>query len=250
MIPRITLSWLLLFVIVFTSCVSKKKYTAATTEAQNAKMANDSLTRRNNELQTQVNDAVSSNKMLTEERDRYQRASDSASQQLKTYQTAVDEYIANMDDVNKKVSDRLADYAERGATVEQKNGLVYVNLQDELLFRKGTSRVSNDGETVIGTLASVLNENPNLKIVVVGHTDDRAGRGGDNWTQSTERANNVVRALKDNKIDPARLTSAGQGQYAPIADNSTAEGRAQNRRTEIILTPEPFKLLSRDGGNQ
>jgi chemotaxis protein MotB len=246
MIPRITLSWLLLFVIVFSSCVSKKKYQAATTEAQNAKTANEELTRKNNELQSQLNDAVSSSKMLTEERDRYQRASDSANQQLKTYQTAVDEYVGNMEDVQKKVSDRLADYAERGANVEYKNGLVYVNLEDELMFRKGTSRVGKDGETVLGTLASVLNENPNLKIVVVGHTDDRAGRGGDNWTQSTERANNVVRMLKDNKIDPARLTSAGQGQYAPIADNSTAEGRAQNRRTEIILTPEPFKLFNRN----
>jgi chemotaxis protein MotB len=246
MIPRITLSWLLLFVIVFSSCVSKKKYQAATTDAQNAKTANEELTRKNNELQSQLNDAVSSSKMLTEERDRYQRASDSANQQLKTYQTAVDEYVGNMEDVQKKVSDRLADYAERGANVEYKNGLVYVNLEDELMFRKGTSRVGKDGETVLGTLASVLNENPNLKIVVVGHTDDRAGRGGDNWTQSTERANNVVRMLKDNKIDPARLTSAGQGQYAPIADNSTAEGRAQNRRTEIILTPEPFKLFNRN----
>lgn len=245
MIPRITLTWLLLSLIVFTSCVSKKKYTAATTEAQNAKTANEELTRKNNELQSQLNDAISSSKLLTEERDRYQKASDSASSQLKTYQTAVDEYVGGMEDVQKKVSDRLADYAERGANVEYKNGLVYVNLEDELMFRKGTSRVGKDGETVLGSLASVLNENPNLKIVVVGHTDDRGGRGGDAWTQSTERANNVVRMLKDNKIDPARLTSAGQGEYAPIADNSTAEGRAQNRRTEIILTPEPFKLFNR-----
>lgn len=246
MIPRITLSWLLLFVIVFSSCVSKKKYTAATTEAQNAKTANEELTRKNNELQSQLNDAIASSKMLTEERDRYQKSADSANQGLKMYQTAVDEYIGGMEDVQKKVSDRLADYAERGASVEYKDGLVHVGLDDELMFRKGTNRVSKDGETVLGTLASVLNENANLKIVVVGHTDDRAGRGGDNWTQSTERANNVVRMLKDNKIDPARLTSAGQGQYAPIADNSTAEGRAQNRRVQIILTPEPFKLFNRN----
>lgn len=244
MIPRITLSWLLLFVIVFSSCVSKKKYTAATTEAANAKTANEELTRKNNELQSQLNDALSSNKLLTEERDRHQKAAEEANQQLGVYKGAVDEYVGGMEDVQRKVSERLADYADRGASVEYKNGLVYVNLEDELMFRKGSNRVSKDGETVVGTLASVLNENPNLKIVVVGHTDDRAGRG--EWTQSTERANNVVRMLKDNKIDPARLTSAGQGQYSPIADNSTAEGRAQNRRTEIILTPEPFKLFNRN----
>jgi chemotaxis protein MotB len=242
---KLTLGWILALLVVFSSCVSSKKYKAATTEAQNAKAANDSLMRRNSELQSQVNDAVSSNKMLTEERNRFQRESDSAREQLKTYQTAVDEYMANADDITKKVQDRLADYADRGATVEYKDGLVYVNLEDELLFRKGTNTVGKDGETVLGTLASVLNEYPNLKVVVVGHTDDRAGRGRDNWTVSTERANNVVRELKDMKIDPARLTSAGRAQYSPIADNSTAEGRAQNRRTEIILTPEAFRLLNR-----
>src|SRR5688500_19585461 len=127
----------------------------------------------------------------------------------------------------------MADYAERGVEVQNKDGLVYVNLQDELLFRKGSSRVSKDGETALGTLASVLNENPNLKILVVGHTDDRGGRGGDNWSLSTERANNVVRMLKDDmKIDPARLTSAGQAQYIPVGDNSTAEGRVKYMRTE------------------
>jgi chemotaxis protein MotB len=242
---KLTLGWILGILVVFSSCVSSKKYKAATTEAQNAKAANDSLMRRNSELQSQLTDAVSSNKMLTEERNRYQKESDSAREQLKTYQTAVDEYMTNADEITKKVQDRLADYADRGASVEYKDGLVYVNLDDELLFRKGTNTVGKDGETVLGTLASTLNEYPNLKIVVVGHTDDRAGRGRDNWTVSTERANNVVRELKDMKIDPARLTSAGRAQYSPIGDNSTAEGRAQNRRTEIILTPEPFKLLNR-----
>lgn len=246
MTPKITLSWLLVFAVLLSSCVSKKKYQAATTEAQNAKTANEELTRKNNELQTQLNDAISSNKLVVDERDRYQRQGDSARTQLKEMQTTVDEYVGNMEDVQKKVADKLADYAERGVDVQYKDGLVYVNMQDDLLYRKGSNRVGKDGETALGTLASVLNENPNLEIVVVGHTDDRAGRGGDNWTASTERANNVVRMLKDMKIDPARLTSAGQGQYNAIADNSTAEGRAQNRRTEIILTPEPFKLFNRE----
>ena len=128
MIPRITLSWLLLFVIVFSSCVSKKKYQAATTEAQNTKTSYDSLLSKHNDLQSQLNDAISSNKMLTEERDRYEKAGDSARQALSTMQTAVDEYIGGMEEVQKKVSDRMADYAERGANVEYKNGLVYVNL--------------------------------------------------------------------------------------------------------------------------
>lgn len=243
MVSKITAS-LLMLVVLFTSCVSSKKYKAATTEAQNAKAAVDSLTRKSNELQSQLNDAISSNKMLTEERDRYQKASESAKQQYDQLRGTVDEYNGSVDQLQKKVADKMADYAERGVDVQAKDGAVYVNIQDDLLFKKGTNKVGKDGETVLGTLASVLNEDPNLKITVLGHTDDRSARGADTWTLSTERANNVVRELKGMKIDPARLTSAGQAHYNPIGDNSTAEGRAQNRRTEIILTPAPFKLFN------
>ncbi len=244
MLQKITLSWLLLFVILFTSCVSSKKYKAATTDAQNAKTAYDSLLKKNGDLQSQLNDAVAGNKMLTDERDRYQKEGDAAKAELKSLQGAIDEYVGAMDNVQKKAADRLADYADRGASVEYKGGLVHVNLTDDLLFRKGTNKLSKDGETVLGNLAAVLSENPNLKVVVVGHTDDRSGDG---FSLSTERANTVVRALKSMKIDPSRLTSAGQGQYNAVGDNSTAEGRAQNRRTEIILSPtETFKLFNKN----
>jgi len=247
MLHKITLSWLLLLVIAFSSCVSTKKYKAATTDAQNAKTANEELTKKNCDLQSQLNDAISSSKMLVEERDRYQKESDNAKAELKHMQGAVDEYVDAMDEVQKKVSDRMADYAERGVDVQYKDGLVYVKVEDALLFKKGSNKIGKDGETVLGTFASVINEYPKLKVIVLGHTDDRSARGTDNWTLSTERANNVVRALKNMmKIDPARLTSAGQAQYNPVADNTTAEGRAQNGRTEIILAPEAFKLLTRD----
>jgi chemotaxis protein MotB len=245
MIPKITLSWLLLFAILISSCVSSKKYKAATTEAQNAKMTNDSLMKVNSDLQTRLNDALSSSKMLAEERDRYQKEADSASGKLKQMETAVNEYVSNMEDVQKKLADKMADYSNRGLNVEYKNGLVYMTVDDKLLFKKGTNKIGKDGETVLGTFASVINEYPNLKVLVVGHTDDKAPRGMDTWTVSTERANNVIRKLKPMKIDLARFTSAGQAHYNPIADNSTAEGRAQNRRTEIILVPESFKLLTR-----
>ena len=245
MLQKISLVWLLLFTLMVTSCVSKKKYQAATTEAQNQKMINDSLMRKNSELQSQLNDAISSNKMLTSERDKFQKESEDSRKELEGYTSAVNEYMTNMDEVEKKLKDGMADYADRGANVEYKNGWVYLTLDDKLLYRSGSSKISKDGETVLGTLSSLINEYPKMGVVVIGHTDDRAGRGRDNWTLSTDRANSVVRALKDNKVDPARFTVAGQGEYNPVADNSTEEGRAQNRRTEIILMPETFKLLNR-----
>lgn len=245
MIQRLTLAWALGLLVLVTSCVSSKKYKAATSELQAAKNTNDSLLRVNNTLQSQLNDAISSNKMLTSERDRYQKESDSANQALKGYQGAVDEYMTQMSEVEQKLKDKMADYADRGANVEYKNGMVYLTLDDQLLFRSGSSRISKDGQTVLGTFASVVNEYPKMNVLVVGHTDDRAGRGSDNWSLSTDRAVSVVKALKDMKLDPARFTAAGQGEYNPVGDNSTSEGRAQNRRTEIILVPETFKLLNR-----
>lgn len=246
MIPKVTLSWLFLILIAFSSCVSSKKYKAKTSEAETAQAANADLTKKNSDLQAQLNESMASNKMLAEERDRYQKEADNAKKQLAEMQSAVNDYMSNMDAVQKKVSDKMADYADRGADVSYKNGQVHVNLQDQLLFRPGSARISKDGETALGTLAEVLGEHPDLKVLVVGHTDDRAGRGSDNWSLSTERANSVVRMLRSMKVDPSRLTSAGQGQYNAVGDNSTEEGRASNRRTEIILSPsEPFKLLDR-----
>ncbi len=245
MFQKLTLAALLLSTLTFTSCVSSKKFKAATAEAQAAKATVEELTKKNSDLQGQLNDAISSNKLLAEERDRYQSESENAKRQLNQLQSALDKYLAEADAIEKKAADKLADYTERGADVQYKDGLIYITLEDELLFKKGTNQVSRNGETALGSVASILNENPSLKVTVIGHTDDRAGRGGDNWSASTERANSVVRLLRTMKIDPNRLTAAGQGQFNAVADNSTVEGRAKNKRTEIVLSPEPLPLLQR-----
>src|SRR5215210_728114 len=105
MLQKISLAWLLLFTLMVTSCVSKKKYQAATTEAQNAKMTNDSLMKKNSELQSQLNDAISSNKMVTSERDKYQKEGEESRKELEGYTTAVNEYMTQMDEAEKKLKD-------------------------------------------------------------------------------------------------------------------------------------------------
>jgi len=117
-------------------------------------------------------------------------------------------------------------------------------MKDNLLYKSGSAKLSEDGKKALGNLASVLSQMPKLKVIVVGNTDTMHVKGvADNWSLSTERANGVVRTLvNDYNIDPARLTAAGKGKFSPVADNSTEEGRAKNRRTEIVLNPDWERL--------
>jgi chemotaxis protein MotB len=114
-------------------------------------------------------------------------------------------------------------------------------MQDKLLFKTGSANLGTRGKEALLTVASVLNQDPSIKIMVVGHTDSIPIRSTfrDNWSLSTERGNTIVRILSgDYEVDPTRLTAAGRSKFSPVADNATAEGRTLNRRTEIVLTPD------------
>ena len=118
-------------------------------------------------------------------------------------------------------------------------------MEDKLLYKSGSAVLGEEGKKALGNIASALNQYPDLKVVVMGNTDDQKFKNSntDNLSLSTERANAVVRVLRDSyQVDPVRLTAAGKGKYAPVADNTSPEGRAKNRRTEIILRPDLVKL--------
>jgi chemotaxis protein MotB len=138
----------------------------------------------------------------------------------------------------------MADFKDRGVDVEYKNGLVYVSMADNLLYKTGSAALGQNGKEALATLANVLNNYPNLKVIVVGHTDDvQTKKGTDNWSLSTERANGVVRLLTDTyNVEPSRITAAGKGKYDPVAENTSEAGRAKNRRTDIILNPDLVKV--------
>ena len=121
-----------------------------------------------------------------------------------------------------------------------------------LLYKSGSATLDKGGVEALAPVASILGDYPNLRVIVLGNTDDKMfKKGSDNWTLSTERANAVVRALeKSYNVDPARLTSAGRGSYNPVADNETSEGKARNRRTEIIFNPDFSKLWELKEGTQ
>ncbi len=148
-----------------------------------------------------------------------------------------------------KMSEALNSFNSNELTVTQKNGKVYVSLSEALLFPSGSAVVNPRGVDALAKLAAVLNLNPDISINIEGHTDSIPTRGKykDNWELSTARANAIVRILTDNyKVDPVSVEASGHSKYDPVDVNSTAEGRARNRRTEIILSPkldELYKLL-------
>lgn len=159
---------------------------------------------------------------------------------------------AAMNNLKNAISTALTNFEGKGLTVEQRDGKVYVSMENKLLFQSGSWAVGANGREAVKQLGSVLAENPEIAILIEGHTDNDpyngTGQLSGNWDLSTKRATAIVQILKENPaINPENLTAAGRGEYAPIATNETTEGKAKNRRIEVILTPkldEISKLLN------
>ena len=150
--------------------------------------------------------------------------------------------------IKTKISDALVGFQNKGLQVETKDGKVYVSMEDKLMFASGSWAVSKEGLQAIKELAKILEENKDLNISVEGHTDNLAYNGSgnvkDNWDLSVMRATAIVKEiLKAGKIAPERISASGRGEYAPKAPNTTADNRAKNRRTEIILTPKLGEVM-------
>ena len=150
-----------------------------------------------------------------------------------------------------KVMDALTGFDNKGLSISNRNGKVYVSMDEKLLFNSGSYTVDVLGAQALKQLYQVLSANKDINIVIEGHTDNVPYKGSgdliDNWDLSVKRATSIVRILSLNKgINPQRMTVAGRSKYLPIATNATVEGRSKNRRTEIILTPkldELFQIL-------
>lgn len=150
--------------------------------------------------------------------------------------------------IRRQVSDALLGFEGKGLTISTRDGKVYVSMEDKLLFRSGSYEIGSDGEKAVRDLAKVLAANPDINVMVEGHTDDVRYTPNaylkDNLDLSAKRATTVVRLLLENKeIAPERIVAAGRGESLPVAEGKTAEARAKNRRTEIILTPKYDELM-------
>jgi chemotaxis protein MotB len=150
---------------------------------------------------------------------------------------------ASMKKLKETLSKALNSFEGKGLTVQQKNGKVYVSMENKLLFSSGSWAVGAEGRRAVVEVGKVLGANPDISVLIEGHTDDDAYGGSgpiaDNWDLSTKRATAIVSILSENKsINKQNLTAAGRSEYAPLMSNSSAEGKAKNRRIEIILTPK------------
>ena len=158
-----------------------------------------------------------------------------------------------MNGLRAKVAQALYAFSADELSVEMKNGKVFVSLEEKLLFGSGSYKVGSKGVDAIKKLAGVLEQNPEILILIEGHTDNVSVNSSSdlmiyNWDLSVKRATSIVRILLDSSIDPRRLTAAGRSKYIPVETNETSEGKQKNRRTEIILTPrldELFNLIGK-----
>ena len=175
---------------------------------------------------------------------------------LEHLQALMDKQKKAIEQILQKMKDALVGFKSNELSVAVKNGKVYVSLSENLLFPSGSAVVNPKGKEALGKLAEVLNANSDITVDIEGHTDSIPihGKYQDNWDLSLARSASIVRILTaDYRVDPTRVIASGHSQYDPVQTNSTPEGRALNRRTDIILSPkldELYRLLQTPDDSQ
>ena len=212
--------------------VLEDSYTALEKNSSDALQSN---MKRNRDLLEQLDER---GKALALEQDRLSKNA----QRLQELENLIAAKEASMKKLKETLSNALNGFEGKGLTVEQKNGKVYVSMENKLLFNSGSYAVGSEGKKAVIEVGKVLGDNPEIAVLIEGHTDNDAftasGPVADNWDLSTKRATAIVAILSENKnINKQNLTAAGRSEYAPLGSNATADGKAKNRRIEIILTP-------------
>ncbi|RFN60476.1 OmpA/MotB family protein [Marixanthomonas ophiurae] len=207
---------------------------------------------RNRKLLTQLEEKERALAAESQRLNKLQKDLAARSQRVDELEGIIAAKDAKMKALKDAISAALTNFEGNGLTVEQRNGKVYVSMENKLLFESGSWAVNSRGRQAVVQLGNVLAQNPEIAVLIEGHTDNvpYGGNGPlkNNWDLSTKRATAIVTILTENALIPKdNLTAAGRGEYAPIATNATSEGKAKNRRIEVILTPkldEISKLLN------
>ena len=265
----------LCLLIAVTSCVSKKKYMVAE-DGRLAALSRERVLNRNlgqqkdeiAKLKQQITDLMSDTTRLGQAiRDYRKSLYSNLSEQEKLnmllkekmeklaereatinkLQAEVDAQNARLQSLLNSVKDALLGFSSDELTVTEKNGKIYVAMSDKLLFESGSAQVNKQGKEALGKLAEVLKKQHDIDVFIEGHTDNKPIKTvqfKDNWDLSVVRATSVVRILtKDYGVNPLQILPCGRGEFMPVDNNESVEGRAHNRRTEIIMAPKLDKLM-------
>ena len=279
-----TLKLILLFILI-SSCVSKKKYLDIENRVQLAEdneqlCKNDLKTQQNenlilntklinevnkvNKLEKQIDYFKSTNTNLLDRLSDLSVVSKTGAESIKQSLEALNEQNRYIKDLTSSMQRKdslnlvlvmnlkrsLDDFDDDDINIEVKKGVVYVSISDRMLFKSGSYKISNRAEEVIGKIAKIINDHNELDILVEGHTDNvpiATDCISDNWDLSVKRATSIVRLMQTKfGVEPERMTAGGRSEYIPKSTNETTEGRAINRRTEIVILPKLdqfFELL-------
>jgi len=234
------------------------EYNSAKNNLKNLQTAYDALGRnsaasiqansqKNRELLAQLDIKEKALKMEQERLDKLKDDLKQRSERIQELESLIASNDKNLKSLKDKLSKALYSFEGKGLTVEQKDGKVYVSMENKLLFASGSWIVGAEGKTAVVEIGKILAENPDIAVLIEGHTDNVPYKGHgqlqDNWDLSTKRATSIVRILEENKeINQRNLTAAGRSQYAPVYTNHTTDGKSKNRRIEIILTPKLDEL--------
>ncbi len=273
-------------IFIFTSCVSKKilkteqvKYTTLQREYSNMQdllsACNDSSAENNRRKEALENEVASlkkqvdylnaNNSQALKQLENLSVISSSQAESIKksldnisskdSYIQGLQSALSRKDSLNlalvTNLKGAIGNLDDKDINIKVDKGVVYIDISDKLLFKSGSYEVADKAKEVLGKVAAVLKNQPDIEFIVEGHTDNVPYKGNavltDNWDLSVKRATSVVRILKDQYgINPAKITAAGRGEFLPVTDNNTAEGKASNRRTRIVILPQLdqfFKLL-------
>lgn len=214
----------------------------------NQQSVNARLTADNKTLQNRLSGQVNINENQSAELSQKDKDLQNKERMLREMQAIIARQNEMTQKLNQTLRDALVGFNSDELTLEIRDGKVYVSMSDKLLFKSGSTAVEPKGVDALKALADVLNKNPDIQILVEGHTDNvpiKTAMFKDNWDLSVGRATVITRLMNEKYgVAATRMTASGRGEYYPKASNETPEGKAKNRRTEIILSPKLDEIMN------
>lgn len=241
----------LLTVLALVSCGTGKKLESANAQISSLNSEISSLTARlaeNEKIISADNYRIAvlekENEVNSRDAEQCRAAKELEKQRLAKLESELAARGTSLQEIDAKMKKNVQDFKDVGCDVKYVKGSFFITVPDDFTFKSGSVGVGPQSRRALNVVAQIMRDDPGVVATIIGNTDTIPFKGGaDNWSLSTERANNVIRLLEDTyAINPSRLTSAGRSKYYPIASNETEEGRQKNRRVEIIINPRLERL--------